>query len=155
MYRKTLLLILLLIPTTGCEEDERLVRLSQEAADRQAEQNREMARLNQETAAARKELAAAQRELQTEHAKLEDERRRIAAERLTESRLGPVLKASGTVLVASLAIGFCWFLLFGLRKDDSDEILAELLVQEIVSDSPLLLPRNDALTAVSDTPVIQ
>jgi hypothetical protein len=45
---------------SGCGGgDERLVRLSEEAANRQAKQNQEMARQNQQTAEATKELVAA------------------------------------------------------------------------------------------------
>ena len=43
-------LILLTLLIAGCETDERLVQLSREAADRQAEQNKEMARVNKSVA---------------------------------------------------------------------------------------------------------
>ncbi len=43
-------LIILILLIAGCETDERLVQLSREAADRQAEQNKKMARVNKSVA---------------------------------------------------------------------------------------------------------
>jgi len=46
--RTTILLTIALL--AGCQEDERVVQVAREAADRQAEQNRQIARQNQEIA---------------------------------------------------------------------------------------------------------
>jgi hypothetical protein len=54
-----LLLLFAVMLFTGCDDDQRLVELSKEAADRQAEQNHAMARQSQQTAEATKELMAA------------------------------------------------------------------------------------------------
>ncbi len=53
------LILLTLTLAGGCDEDERYVRLAQEADRRQAEQNQEIARQNQQLAEATKELVAA------------------------------------------------------------------------------------------------
>jgi len=148
-----------LIPTTGCNEDARVARIAIESAQRQAEQSREMARAGGQVsegakrlvaadAEARKELTAAHRELQAESAKvgrqrdrLEAERREIASQRRTESILGPVIKSGGVLVVCGLVITFCLLLLFGLRRQDgSADVLSELLVEELASDRPVMLP---------------
>ena len=54
-----LTLTVLIVPGCGDSSDERLVRLSQESVERQAEQNRAMAAQGQAVADASKELVAA------------------------------------------------------------------------------------------------
>ena len=89
-------LALLAFSWAGCNTDARLVKQAEKASDRQAEQNRQIARQNQEIAQAtnqlvaadaqaRKEALALQRDLQTEQATLghqrdvlEEERRQLA-----------------------------------------------------------------------------
>jgi len=155
-------MMMLALTMTGCEEDERVTQLAREAADRQAAQNEQMARVTQEVAEgsrklveadaqARKEIVEVHKDLQSERAtlgnqwnQLEAERQQMAQDRRTESLLVPAVEAMGVIAVAVLAIGFCVFLLFGLRKTDpSDVQLGELLVHELVSDEPRLLPLRD------------
>ena len=161
------------ILVTGCEENgnenSRVAKVAVEAAERQAEQNREMARLNRETAEgakrlveadaqARKELTEMQHDLQAEQAEigeqrdqLESERKEIAGQRRTESMLGPILKGCAAAAVIAVTIGRCWSLLFSLRRqDDADQILGELLVDELLSEKPVLLPPPGA-TAINHT----
>ena len=153
----------LAVVMTGCEEDERVAQVATEAANRQAQQNTEMARVTNQVAEgsrklveadaqARKEIVKVHQELQTERAtlgenwnKLEAERQEIAQDRRTESMLVPAIETIGAIAVAVLAIGFCLFLLFALRKsDDTDAQLSELLIHEIVADQPRLLPPRAA-----------
>ena len=54
-----LLLVVALILASGCEEDERLARLAEDATARQAEQNQEMIRLNREVNASHQRLLEA------------------------------------------------------------------------------------------------
>ena len=162
-----------MILVTGCEENgnenSRVAKVAVEAAERQAEQNREMARVNRETAEgakrlveadaeARRELTEMQHDLQAEQAEvgeqrdqLEAERKEIAGQRRTESMLGPILKGCAAAAVIAVTIGYCWSLLFSLRRqDDADQILGELLVDELLSDKPALLPPPGA-TAIDHT----
>jgi hypothetical protein len=158
--RRTLILLAIAtILTIGCSDSDRVARVATEAARQQAKQNEEMARLNREIAEgtkrlveadaeARSELTEMQHDVQTERAKvseqrdrLETERQAIANQRLTESKLGPILKSCSAAALCVVTIGFCWYLLFGLRQhDNSDQILKELLVEELASESPALLP---------------
>jgi hypothetical protein len=147
---------------TGCTTDERVAHVAIEAADRQAQQNAEMARVTSQAsegnsklieadAEARKEIVRVHRDLQAERTQLseqwnqlENERQDIAGDRRTESLVVPAVKTLGAIAVAVLAIGFCLVLLFGLRKsDDTDAQLGELLIHEIVGDQPRLLPPRD------------
>ena len=166
-----LLVVMAAALTTGCDEDEngRVAELAREAAQRQAEQNKEMAKVNQTVAEAterlvaadaeaRKEIVIVHREIQSErsglnaqHDRLEEERKDIAQQRLTESWIGPVIQSSGILVVAGLAICFCILLILGLRKSNAaDAELNELLVQELVSEHPVILPLSPARPAIDN-----
>jgi hypothetical protein len=158
-HKIPILLAVALVAVTGCSDGERVAKVATEAADRQAEQNVEMAQLNREVAAgtkslvsadaeARKELTKMQHDLQAEQAKvstqrdqLETERQEIASQRRAESMWGSVLKGCSVVALCAVTIGFCWYLLFGLRHlDATDRMLNELLIEELVSESSTILP---------------
>ena len=155
--RKTWILwIALLVATHGC--DDRATQISREAADRQAQQNTEMARLNKEVAAgshqlieadaeARKEIVGVHHELQAERQRLdtgwndlEGERRQIAGQRQTESMLVSVSNLIGGVSLVVALLGFCWYALVVTRRsDDTDAQLNELLIGEFLPDEAPLL----------------
>jgi hypothetical protein len=153
--------ILLILPILGCNDgaDQRLAQMAQDATQRQAEQNKQMANLQQHVAEgaktlvdadaqARQELLQLQRELRTDQADvgrqrdaLESERREIAKERYWDSILGTSIYAGAGILACLLPLLVCCWLLHTTRdKQGTDEALAELLVEELVTDRPLLLP---------------
>ena len=162
MIRPTILcavsLALVALGPLGCSRDERLVKQAETASNRQADQNREIARQNQELAQATNRLVTAdaqarhetlslQRELQAEQAaigqqrdELEQERRQIADQRHRDPLLAAVLTDLGLLLACLLPLVLCGYLIHGLRREPDDLELAELLTVELVSDSPLLLP---------------
>jgi len=151
----------------GCEtNDERLVEVAREASERQAGQNREIARQNQDLAEAskqlikadaesRRELVALERDLQAERTatgrqrdELEEERRAIAQERYWDSQLGGAgggaVGGAAILLVAALPLVLCWFLLRGMCTD-MDDVISEILFQDFVMDPP-----SSASTALGD-----
>ncbi len=151
---------LMLILIAGCEpppSDERLARMAEHSVTQQAQQNEEMARLNREVAQgtnrlvetdaqARRELLAAQRDLQRqqEHVgvqrdALESERKSWAVQRQTESVYAPIVSTLGMTFLALFPLVLCWYLLHGLRRTDEHQI-SDLLITEIVSERPALLP---------------
>ncbi len=99
-------------------------------------------------AQARQQLAELQRELRSDQAEigrqrdaLESERRTIATERRWDSILGTSIYAGAGILACLLPLLLCGWLLHATRdKQGTDEALAELLVEEFVTDRPLLLP---------------
>jgi hypothetical protein len=106
-------IILTIVFLSSCDENERVARVSQEAAARQAEQNREMAQQNQRIAEATKELVQAdaqarkeqsamhkdlradQAEMGKQRDQLEAERKQIAAERKWDQLLAPAIQDLG------------------------------------------------------------
>ena len=158
--KKTALAALVTVLTIGCSanEDERLVQFAQEADRRQAEQNHEMARQNQQIveatrelveadAKSRQELVSLERDIQAERAtigqqrdELESERKELSHERQRESLLVQVLGGGIALVACLLPLILAWYLLHGLRAQNSDEALGELLVMELAADtsSPLL-----------------
>jgi hypothetical protein len=153
-------MILSLAAITGCEPpspDDRLAQMAEHSVTQQAQQNAEMARLNREVAQgtnrlvetdslARRELLAAQRDLQRQQEQvgiqrdaLETERKDWASQRQTESVYAPILSTLGMTLLALLPLVLCWYLLHGLSRS-ADHQIGDLLIQEIVSPEPTLLP---------------
>jgi hypothetical protein len=180
---KVLLIAILLISIAGCDEDDKQVaQVAQESLQRQAEQNQEMAKLNREVATgtrrlveadskarqelivAQKELAQQQADLARQHDKLEGERRDLAALRYRESLLAPVISGLGLLLLCALPLVLAWYLLQGWRQETATETaIGNLLLEELVSERPLLLPQailpapreahrqRDLLTGPQDT----
>ncbi len=145
--------ILFAILTGGC--DDRATQVAREAADRQAQQNTAMAELNKEVASgthglvaadaqARQEMVEVHHDLQAERGRLdtawsdvEHQRQQLAGQRRTESLLVPVLQAGGFVAVVIVLLGFAWRALVAVHGSDNTEaMLNELLIRELVSEAP-------------------
>ena len=176
MRRITLLLVLLIASTTllmsGCDEDERLARMAQQSTERQAEQNREMAKLNQQVSENAKQLverdaqcrsdlnklqhqvhqaATAERQnLDRQRESLESERRDIATKRHRDPIIASAIMQVGLVLACLLPLVFCVYLLRAQRNEEvSEQVVAELLMHELVAEqSPLLGSRNVERAAI-------
>jgi hypothetical protein len=158
LNRQTLILsITLFAATNGC--DDKATQIAREAADRQAQQNTELAQLNKEVASgthqlveadakARQEIVGVHHDLQNERTRLdtsrselESERREIAGQRRTESMLVSLASVIGGVSLAVTLLGFCWYALVAVRRGEgSDSQLNELLVEELLAEQPLKLP---------------
>ena len=158
---KVLLIGILIVSIAGCDnDDDRVAQVAQESAERQAQQNQEMSKLNREVATgtrrlveadskarqelivAQKDLARQQADLAQQHDKLEVERHDLAALRYRESLLAPVIAGIGLLLLCSLPLVLAWYLLQGWRQEKADETaIGNLLVEELVSQCPLLLPQ--------------
>lgn len=168
--KRTLLLIpmILLALASGCDEDERLVKLAQDADQRQAEQNHEIAHQNRQIAEtakqlveadakSRQELMGLERDLQAERAEvgkqrdvLEADRRELASQRQWDSLLAPAIENSGLLVACVLPLVICWLLLRDLKSGGDDEALGELLTIELTAQEPTLLPSSSGLEPPSD-----
>lgn len=159
---KTILLLMIPLASivlTGCDDDARVAKMACEQAARQAAQSQQMAQMQQEVAQgsralveadakARNECTALQRDLRADQAEvghqrdvLETERRQIAAERRWESILGPAITGAAILLACLLPLLLCFAVIRSLRTPEhAEEAFSSLLVQELVSDRPLLLP---------------
>jgi hypothetical protein len=164
LVHMTLLTIVLAI---GCDEDKRLVQLAQEADNRQAEQNHEIAQQNQQIAEAtkqlveadakaRKELVELERDLQAERAEvgrqrdeLETERREMAHSRFWDSASAHAVDGAAALLAALLPLIICAYILYHMARGNADEAIAEVLVGEIVSEHPVLLPKPEPRLALA------
>ena len=138
-----LVLGVLLAAEKGCESDDsRVARLSQEAAARQAEQNAEIARLVESQQALQQGLDAQRGHLDQQRTALEDERRAITAERVRDPIIANALLGAVILAACTLPLVLAFFVLRGDYKSEPEDVaLNELLVQELVADEPLLLPR--------------
>jgi hypothetical protein len=151
------LLTLMVLVIIGCDsEDQRLAEFAQRSAAEQAAQNRAAAELATQAAEnqrrtvevvekSRQDLIEQQKEqqehLDQQRSTIDRERRDLANERRRESILAPVLTSIGFLLVTALPLVLCWYLLHSLKDAPVDETsVTQLLVQDLVSDQPILLP---------------
>ena len=110
-------------------------------------------RARQEVIAAQKDLAQQQAGLAQQYDQLEVERRSLAQERNRESLLVPVISTLGLLLLCCLPLGLAWYLLQAWHRETQDDIvLGQLLIEELVSPRPVLLPGPVLLPAIEDTP---
>lgn len=157
----TLLYILML--SAGCNSsDDRLRELSRECLRQQAEQNAQTAQQGQRIAETAKELVQAdvqarreiiefqqsvREDLKTErsnldrqHEDLEKERQRIAASRYRAPLIASAITNAALLIACLLPLVLCCCVLSRLGKENVDESLSELLIQELASDRSTLLP---------------
>jgi hypothetical protein len=164
--------ILVLLAAIGCSSgDERLVDLSRQSTDRQAEQNRLVEtnnrqvidatkRLVEADAEGRKESIELHRQIETERSglnqqreALEQERRQVADQRNRDPVVAEAILAAAGLIAAILPSAVCVYLLRGLFHKSDDEAMAEVLIQELVAQRPLLAePERTLLTDNRDEP---
>ena len=133
----------------SCEDsgDERLAWYAQESTRQQAEQNREMAQLNREVAQAHQDLIGLQHNLEEQQVQvnrqrdqLESERRAIARQRHRDPIIAAAISNVGLVLACLIPLALAGYMLYCLRDRSDDEAVGELLIQELTTDRPLVLP---------------
>ena len=169
----TLLLVATALSAAGCRsEDERLARFAEQAAERQAEQNRRMADLQKEVAEgsrrlveadakARSDFSSLHKDLQSERSEvgrqrdlLEEERRDIASQRVTDPLVAAAVMDAGLTVACVLPLVLCWHLLRRSETDDpADALVAEVLLADLAAERPLLLaPPEPRLLAAGPAP---
>src|ERR1700733_3939519 len=148
---------LVVLIAIGCSSsDDRLVDLSQKSADRQGGQKRLVEANNRQVLEATKRLVEADARGRTENLELhrqieversgvnrqrdalEYERRQIAAQRNRDPIIAESIQLAAGLIAAVLPLLVCLFLLRGLFDKPDQEVLAELLVDDLVSRQPLL-----------------
>jgi hypothetical protein len=167
-------LIPVLFAAIGCNSgDERLIDLSRQSADRQAEQNRLVETNNQQVidattklveadAQGRKENIELHRQIEAERSgvnqqrdALEQDRRQVADQRNRDPIIAEAILAAAGLIAAILPLAVCVNLLRGLFHKSDDEAMAEVLIQELVAQRPLLAePERTLLTDNRDEPPI-
>ena len=152
------------------DPDERLARFAEQSVATQKEQNQMLARqseavirenqrvteaaqaLVEQDATARQEMVAAQRQLSEqfhaersgidrERAGLEQERREIAAQRQRDPVVAEAVHVVGMLLLCLTPLALAGYALYRLDRGRGDgDDLGELLIAELASDTPRLLP---------------
>ena len=156
-HRRLLFTTITLVMIVGCDSDQRVVELSRESLNRQAEQNHEMARQNQAITETTQQLIQSEsnvqhdasqlhEQLHTERSALdqqrqdlEGQRRSLADKRQRDSILGQAIPGVVAILVAALPLVVCWYLarsMFVSLSDDSTA--AEILIEQLATHGPLL-----------------
>jgi hypothetical protein len=160
--------ILVSVLAIGCQNDDaRIAEMAQRQVDREADHTRQMAQLQQQVAEGsrrlvetdaetRKELTELQRDLRGDQATvgqqwdaLEADRRQIAAERRWDSVVGPAITGAAILIACVLPLILCFAVLRSLRAPEhAEEALSEFLVQELVTDRPLIQPPRSSWAAI-------
>jgi hypothetical protein len=147
----------LFLITAGCNSsDERLADLSRQSLERQAEQNRLVEANNRQVvdaiqklveadAQARRDNSQLQQQIQADRAgvnqqrdALELERRDIADQRNRDPIIAESIRAAVGLLVAVLPLAVAVYLLRALFHRSDDEAMADLLVEEMLQQHPLV-----------------
>ena len=144
---------LLLLAFAGCNEDERT-----QVNRSQAEVAEASRRLVEADAKARGEIIAMQRDLQQGQAdlgqqrdQLENDRRQYADQRNRDPIIANTILDVGMVLACLLPLILGIVLVLSLRdRSQTDGDLADILVQEIISEEPVLLSRPDRPVALTN-----
>ena len=148
-----MLFVLLGALVDGCESDsDRVARVSQDAAARQAEQNKEMARLVESQQGLQQGIETQHQHLDDERSALDAERRAIATERVRDPIIANALIAAAMLVACALPIVLCFFVLRTVHRPEADAALGELLIQELASDDSVLLPQPNLPASERPTP---
>jgi hypothetical protein len=164
--------------------DQRLANLASESMDRQAEQNKVLARQTEavlkesqqlieaskelvlKDAEARQELIAAHENIMSElneqqamtdagRQQLEQDRREIADQRYRDPLVANVIQSIGVLLLCLLPLIVAIFVVRRmLQSEPDDTAIAELLVMDIAREHPLLLDAKSPPPAIEDQTVI-
>jgi hypothetical protein len=145
----------------GCSSgDERVVELSRQSTDRQAEQNRLVETNSRQVLEATDRLVEADAKSRTENIELhrqieversginqqrdvlEQERRQIAEQRNRDPIVAESILSVGGLIAAILPLLVCLALLRGLFHKSDQEALADVLIEDLVSQQPLLREPN-------------
>src|ERR1700730_12707994 len=148
--------VLIALIAIGCSSgDERLVELSRESTERQAEQNRLIETNNRQVLEATDKLVEADAKSRTEHIELhrqieaerfgvnqqrdalEQERRQIAEQRNRDPIVSESIKTAAGLIAAALPLLLGLFVLRGLLQKSDDEVAADVLVEELLTQASL------------------
>lgn len=150
---------ILLAVIGGCvKEDGRLIELSEKSAERQAEQNRQIAQQSQKVAEATQALVAADSQarkaliaansslneqlhserasLDRQHEHLEEERRALSKARNREPVIAAVITSVTLLLMCGAPLLVVIYLLRALSENEPGRVECEVLVAELLSDPP-------------------
>ena len=167
---KLLILIGPLLLMTGCQEhpDQRIAQMALQQARDQAEQSRQMLELQEEVAAgsrqlvtadaqSRQEIVAMQHEIQIERStmdqrwdQLEQERKSLANKRYYDSVIAEAISSLGMILICLLPLAVCWQLLRQNVEPATENEVAELLLDDLISSSPLIIQPKPLLSENSE-----
>jgi hypothetical protein len=157
---------LLTVFCLGCvdNENQRLAEMAERNLERQAQQNQQLIELQKQVAEgsrklveadskSREEMVTLQREIQAERATigqqrdlLEIERKELAQQRQRDPIIAAAITNIGLLLLCCLPLVLCWYVLRNRPEQADDSLISEVLLQDMVANRPLLLPRLEAET---------
>ncbi len=142
-----LLFVVALAVVAGCDDDKaQLAEASRQLVEADAKSRTDIV-------AVQRDLQQGQTELDRQRDQLEDDRRGFADQRNRDPIIANTLTVVGTIIACLLPLILGIYLARGLRDSSQvDSSLAEILVDEIATDKPVLLPPPSSLTALRHEP---
>ena len=142
-----LLFLVALAVVSGCDDDKaRLAEASRQLVEADAKSR-------SETIALQRDLQHGQTELGQQRDQLESDRRGFADQRNRDPIIANTLTVLGTIIACLLPLVLGIYLASGLRDPSQvDSTLTEILVDEIATDKPVLLPPPSSVTALKHDP---
>ena len=139
-----LLFLVVLVPVSGCDDDKAQVG---EASRQLVEAD---AKSRTEIVALQRDLQQGQTELGRQRDQLEDDRRGFADQRNRDPIIANTLTTVGTTIACLLPLVLGIYLARGLRDPSQvDSTLTEILIEEIATNKPVLLPPPGSWTALN------
>jgi hypothetical protein len=161
--------LVIFVALSGCGQapdyrDQRLADFAQRSTSEQVQQNARMAELVQRDAESRRELLATHQEFTTQlnrqqsvidagRDRLEQDRRDIAQQRHRDPIIAATLQNVGLLMACLVPLLLAGLIVWQMKHQEPDHAaVAELLVCELTSDTPLFLPTSvqPRLTASSN-----
>jgi hypothetical protein len=124
----------LCLHVAGCDSpDARLAAFAEKSVDQQAQQNAALAKTTEDVHVERSSLNQQQEAL-------EEDRRDIASQRVREPLIANALVAVGLLLACLAPLLICVYALKQAGESPPEQELGTLLVEELTSEEPQLLP---------------
>ena len=129
------------MPNNRAEQSKQMLEAQQEVAKGSRQ-------LVESDAKAREEIVGLHRDIQNEREGLNSQRNQLETDRKTIAKdryLSPIIAESikylGMTLLCLLPLFLCWHLLTLTSKQEGEDLIGEQLLEDLVSDKPILLPQ--------------
>ena len=84
---------------------------------------------------------------------LKADRSELDTQRHRDSVVATAIQSAALVIACVLPLVVCWYLLRSVRDEGDDPVVTEVLISELTTDRPRLLPPRDGGASVPEEPV--
>ena len=132
---RIILMTVLAVMVIGCDENQRIADLAEQELERRAAETQQLGEMHEKVQQERIELGHGR-------AQLEEDRRQLATQRHRDPLIATAITSTIWLFVCILPLFLCWRLLQTPTEDEIEETMQEVLIQDLVAEQPLLLPKD-------------